>query len=437
MKQFLKNNYLYLILFCVFLLFNLFCSVLTLDEVWSYGFSYNLYHGAIPYKDFNMVITPFYPFFMSLPMFIFGDNLIIFHIMNALLVTVSIKLLFTLLDRKAWLVLPFFLFPLNITFPNYNFFLFLLFLVLLVMEEKKESDYWIGVILSLVFLTKQSVGFVLLFSVLFYLPNYKKIGKRLIGFIVPILFTMLVLFVLGCIPEFIDYCVLGLFDFGSGNGKVFSPIFFLTIICIGIIIYLFFKKKKINILYILLFSSLCIPLFDFYHFQLFLLGGIVVYLMNSIHTFKRAPLIGITLGLGLICTYFFHMSWDGYYPNDISHFEYRYLTKEHITQTKNTLNLMKKYHNKVIFVGPNGYYYKIILNKKMNSLDLINTGNWGYHGSDKLLKKVKSLDKDYVFFVSGDEFGLGKQTDQQLIAYIIEKGIKIEEEYSYSVYRLE
>ena len=46
-----------------------------LDEIWNYGFMHNIYSGLVPYKDFNMVITPFFPMLFSLPFFIFGSNL--------------------------------------------------------------------------------------------------------------------------------------------------------------------------------------------------------------------------------------------------------------------------------------------------------------------------------------------------------------------------
>ena len=35
------------------------------DELFSYGFSYNIINGLIPYKDFNMVITPLFPYLLS------------------------------------------------------------------------------------------------------------------------------------------------------------------------------------------------------------------------------------------------------------------------------------------------------------------------------------------------------------------------------------
>ena len=83
----LKKISKFLLIFFIILIFNLIFSPINGDEVWNYGFANNLYQGLIPYKDFNMVLTPFYPFLMSIPFYVFGSNMLIFHITNALLIT--------------------------------------------------------------------------------------------------------------------------------------------------------------------------------------------------------------------------------------------------------------------------------------------------------------------------------------------------------------
>ena len=69
-------------LFIIILGFNLFLYSSTLDEIWNYGFSYNILNGVLPYRDFNMVLTPLYSFIMTIPLFIFGNNILVFHIFN-------------------------------------------------------------------------------------------------------------------------------------------------------------------------------------------------------------------------------------------------------------------------------------------------------------------------------------------------------------------
>ena len=61
-----KNIFLAIALFFIFLIWNLILVPVNLDEIWNYGFSHNIYSGLVPYRDFNMIITPFYNFLMSL-----------------------------------------------------------------------------------------------------------------------------------------------------------------------------------------------------------------------------------------------------------------------------------------------------------------------------------------------------------------------------------
>ena len=70
----------YFLVFFFFLFWNLIVQPIYIDENWNYGFAHNIYNGLIPYKDFNMVLTPLFPFIMSFPFFIFGSSILIFHI---------------------------------------------------------------------------------------------------------------------------------------------------------------------------------------------------------------------------------------------------------------------------------------------------------------------------------------------------------------------
>ena len=196
------------------------------------------------------------------------------------------------------------------------------------------------------------------------------------------------------------------------------------------------NTKKIDYYYLLTFISICIPLFDLYHVQVYVIAYLIILFMNNTKLFKP-KLIGLTLFIGLLSIYIIKSDFNiKYYPNKLNLFEYRYISNKNIKSTNEVIKYMNKYNNKVMFIGPNAYYYKLITKQKINDLDLINTGNFGYNGSSKLLNRVKSLPKDYVFFVKKDEFGKGKQTDQKLIKYIIKNYKKIDEIYLYDIYRI-
>jgi hypothetical protein len=76
-----KNQIIELIIICILtLLFTLICVCLSNDEIWTYGFSYNIATGLIPYKDFNMIITPLFPLLGAIILNIFGKNIIFIKI---------------------------------------------------------------------------------------------------------------------------------------------------------------------------------------------------------------------------------------------------------------------------------------------------------------------------------------------------------------------
>ena len=423
----------FIVLFILFLLFNLIISPLNLDEIWSYGFSYNIANGLIPYKDFNMVITPFYPILMALFLKI-NHSILFFHIINALIPTCILFIAHKLIKEKVFIILPLLIFPINITFPNYNIFLLLLFILLIYLEKNNKNDLLIGVLLSLIFLTKHTVGLFLVPVSLYYLKDKKKIFKRLITFLIPVIIFIFYLLITKSLNSFIDLCILGLFDFGKGNTSI-NIFFYITIFLLVVLLLLIKDNKKIDYYYLLTFISICIPLFDLYHVQIYLISYLIILFMNNNKLFKP-KLVGITLFIGLLSIYIIKCNFNTkYYPNKLNLFEYKYISKNSINNTNEVIKYMNKYNNKVMFIGPNAYYYKLITKQKINDLDLINTGNFGYNGSNKLLKRVKNLDKDYVFFVNKDEIGYGKQTDQKLIKYIINNYQKIDEISSYNIYK--
>ena len=66
----------YIVIFLIILVFNMLIVPTDLDEIWSYGFSISMRNGLVPYRDFNMVVTPIYPFIISIFLFIFGKNIL-------------------------------------------------------------------------------------------------------------------------------------------------------------------------------------------------------------------------------------------------------------------------------------------------------------------------------------------------------------------------
>ena len=432
----------YICLFCLFLVWNLLVQPINLDEIWNYGFSHNMYSGLIPYLDFNMVITPLYPLIMSLPFYIFGSNMLVFHLQQAVMLTFTCYLLFKLIDDKAWLIILFYFFPLSFSFPSYNCFLFFLFVIILYLEKINFNDLLIGLLLGAVILTKQSVGICLVLPSLFYFNNKKKIVKRCIGIIIPIICFLIYLVITNSYSQFLDLCIFGLFDFAQGNGKISLPFFALTIVLLLFTCLLIRKKENYDKLlgyYTLAFYSIVVPLFDINHFQPALMAFFTYYFISSYKIFKfdfRLFSIGIIIGV-IIVTFIMSIEGKIIYPNDINHFEYR-LLDENIIDFTNEITEFTKNNSfrKVIYLNSNGYYFKLINDQKIDYFDLINVGNWGYNGSEKLINAIKN-NKDAIFVISKEDFSDKKQTDKSAIKYIVNNGKKIKSIRIYDFYILE
>ena len=422
-----KSLILIIFLFLLFLLFNLILFPTNLDEIWNYGFSHNLYSGLIPYKDFNMVITPFYPFIMSLGFHIFGSSMLVFHIEHAIILICLCVLLFLLIDKKAWFIVALMLFPVNVSFPSYNIFLYFLLVLIIYLEKEKRSDYLIGFLLGLCVLTKHSVGLCLLLPSLYYIKDLKKVGRRFLGFIVPLFVFIIYLIITKSMIPFIDLCILGLFDFASENGKAFNIYFLLFIIMIGITIYFIVKDRK-NLVnyYVLAFYSIMIPLFDIYHFMVAFLAFLILILSKVKKDIIKPGLFGISIILfSAVLLMDSRFKSKIIYPNNIKHFEYRFIDYDSILFTNKVNDSIKKNSDReFVFLNSNGYYFRLINDMKISYIDLINAGNFGYNGSDKLLKEIKKR-KNSIFLVDKSELSPIKQSDKQALNYVIDNGKKI------------
>ena len=440
-KPFIK----YFIVFFFFLFWSLIVQPISLDEIWNYGFSYNIYNGLIPYKDFNMVMTPIYPMIMSVFLMI-NSSILTMHIVNSLMLTVMIYLIEKLINKKynISIFLILLIFPMSLIFPSYNIFLLMLLILIIYLEKNNSNDYLIGFILGFLILTKQSVGvFVALVSLYYLYKDKSKVIRRIIGCFIPCFCFLIYLIISNSFSSFLDLCLFGLFDFGKSNSN-FNYLFIFGI-CLLILNILLIKnsKDKLNYYYLLSFFSIMIPLFDLYHVLIYFFSFIFIYLFEEDISFKCKYLnielfiFGLLIGIVFVGS-FYRFNDKVYFPNNINHFEYRMVNDKYLDYSDTINGRFLEYRElgyRVVFLSADGYYFKLINDIDIDYLDLINSGNWGYNGSSKLLNKIKSC-KNCVFFLDENEIGLNKQTDQKLLKYVIDNGCIKEEFGNYKVYML-
>lgn len=443
MKVKLKPILKYTFLFFLFFLFTLICMPINLDEVWNYGFSYNIYQGLLPYKDFNMVLTPFYPFFMSLFLHLFGSGIVTMHFINAIFLCICCYLLFQLFDKKAYLIIFFFFFPYCLVFPNYNMFLIFLTILLIYLEKKeieapnKKLDYIIGIVLGCSILTKQTVGICLLLPSIICQRKQKKLQKRVIGLSIPLLIFFLYLLGTNTLKEFIDLCILGLIDF-SGNSKGINLFAIISFILIIMNINWIRKEKNIVNYYVLSFTSILIPICDPYHFFAYF----AIYLLMIIPRIKKDyinyALLSITsiIILGGMNFYYYTGGKKVTYPNNLHNFEYRLVSYDNLIFTKQVLTFIQKEQkkgNEIVLLNANAYYFKLINQDSIHYIDLINHGNWGYHGSDKLLNKLKNK-KNTIYLINQDDFDPRSQIDKKALNYVVKNYQKTQKIGCFDIY---
>lgn len=390
----LKNNKLEVlelaIIFIITLILNITCTHITNDEIWNYGFSYNIATGLIPYKDFNMVITPLFPMLGAIFMTIFGKNLIIYHIFNSI-ICISIFHYMKKQNPQSYYITYSIL--LLYSLPNYSLFCILLLYILMSLEEKKANDYLIGIILGLTFLTKQNIGIYLCIPTLF-IKNINKIIKRIIGFIFPILILLFYLINNNCLYEFIDYAFLGISSFAKQNIFVSLSCLLLTIMILIYLIYTYIKKRELKILYLICIQGLAFPLIDPYHVILPFMVGLN-YLLNNINLNKKIIKYAFLSFIVCILSYnTYEYSIDKYkYPNNTDVYKYRKLNTETEDSIELVLNYLKNTEDKVFIIDPYAYLIKLEANIPITKFDLLNNGNLGKNGEIKITKEIDEICK--------------------------------------------
>ncbi len=443
MSKYLK--YLFLFIFSFFAM-SFFLTYFDGDVLWNYGFSYALSNQEIPYRDFNMIITPLYPFIMSFLLKI-NTNIIFFYLENALLITILFVFLFKLFDYKAWLFLILLFFPIpSLVFPSYNLFLIFLFIVIIYLEKKEANDYLIGFIIGLSFLTKQSVGlFLLLPSIFYYFKSFSKLLKRLLGFLFPLSLFFFYLLITKSLTAFLDLCLFGLFDFSSSNSSSFNIalIIGLTLIIISIILFLK-HKNNINYFYVLCFASIMVPLFDYPHIEYFVFAFLILFVDKITIPKKNLLFNTLLFSIAFVLIFFFFTTFQGniHYPNKFHNFNYRLLydkNGEDYIRNKMIQYINTNKDKEIIILASDAYFYKITCDLKITSFDLLNKGNHGYHGTNKIKSKLASLKKGTIIIVDTNETYSSRsnnsiQFNRDIALYGIKLGQKITKIGGYTIY---
>lgn len=391
----MKRNFVrFLILTFIYLSFTYFIHPTTGDEVWNFGFSYNIAKGAIPYRDFNMIILPLYSLIFAIPLKLFANKLFVFHLFNAIFS--SFVLVFINRNNNIFSVIYLFLLVNLVPIVyGYNHFIMLLLILVLYIEANnyKYKNEITGLLLGCILATKQNVGLVLFIP---YIINSKDKLKSLVYFCFPPILVLVYLLINNALFECIDYCFLGLKNFKNNfyNPSCIAFIIF-EILLISYLLIKYKKSKDINYLYLLLFQVLVYPIFDTHHILISLIP-IIYYVSSKIDNKRYYILLSIII---VIC--YFNNRYKMYLSN-LNNFEYRNFGSNIVDKNiERHISFLKQNNKNIIFnFTSDAYMIKIVMNEKINKFDLINTGNMGFD-EKKHIDDIKEIckNKNCIFIV--------------------------------------
>ena len=376
-----KHLLIFTTIFLILSIFSIF-EIINMDLIWTYGFSYNISENLIPYKDFNMVISPLYSFIFSIPLRIFGNSLIAFKLSHIFIYSLILTLIYNKLGKKTFILI--FIIAIQNTICWYNTFSALLVLLILYLldSNSKYKDIFIGLIIGFILMTKHNIGLTLF---LVYIITSKRKFISLVSISIPVLITISILLITNSFIEFIDCCYLGLGNFL--DNLLITP--FDLIFSIITIIYLLIeliKEKNIKLLYIIAFMIMVFPIIDTNHFLISLIP--VTYYILYKNNFLPKYIITILITLQIILNITNIKQIEILTDNNFLKYNIAYKgINNYLKEYSKYINNLNK--NTYTFIT-NSYLLKLYNNENPTFYNLINNGNLGKNHK----KYIKEIDKN-------------------------------------------
>ena len=473
----------------LFLVARLTAPATDLDEVWNYNTANAFAMGLIPYKQVSMITTPLLPMVNSIFLKIFFNGIITYRVVMGIifaLIVLFIYLIIRELSNKRLLsyICAFFMGTLLIKNflldYNYLFLLIVLMIAFLEVRDLKKNENFnfnhnlcVGLLTGLAFLTKQTIGLLLIIVVIFEVFIYMKkigfdlkltkfiklIGVRIFGMMVPITMFLIYLGVNGAFNDFINYAIKGVKEFSNSvpyyrlfdsNDKVVSIISRLFII-VYIPLFITFilecvknKKMKDELMniYVLAICSIPViaiiyPISDDFHlivasvFALTVVAYLLIFLLNEIDKFvkidvfyKKLLLIGLLFIIILISFKNAIIERNLNIKENVlvsfKHYEGIYVPKYLSNRISDVTDKVRLYSNsgrESIIIDAEAAIYDIVLNKYKKNYDMLLIGNIGERGVEKIINEIKDSHNVY-YFVKNPQYALNWQLPEDIIDYI-------------------
>ena len=441
-KEYILNIVYYSIL-CIFLFFGILNRELgNMDELWNFLSAKNIINGLLPYKDFNVIVTPFSMFVNSLFLHI-NPNLFTFRIIYFVWYLILIIILNKIMDvlnikgLLKYFVLSVIMGGLLIAcYYDYNF-IQLVFILLLIYLSLKNKDYsnkrfniFIPLIAGFTIINKQSTGVVIcLITLLLLIINNHKNLKLLFSYsfimLIPSLLFFIYLLISKSLFDFYDLCILGLFTFS--NGLVVRSCIVYLIINYIVMIILFRRNKNRELIILFCYAiaslSVIIPIVDFHHSALAIIVAILFFAYIINHKIRipkddYSSSFIIIIVIIILSSFSIHLYFhtprfkSGVYKNIPVDIQF----EENIKNVSNYVLNQSKDHNVIImdFYAP---VYDLNMNRYEKYFDLFDNGNFGLYGKKEMYSVIKQ--KNNIILI--DNHFIHWQRPDDIINYVKEK----------------
>ena len=473
----------------LFLVDRLTAPATDLDEIWNYNTAKAFAMGLIPYKQVSMITTPLLPMINSIFLKVVFNGIMTYRVVMGIvfaLIVLFIYLIIRELSSKKLLsyICAFFIGTLLIKkfLLDYNYLFLLISLVIAFLEirdiKKNENfnfnhNLCVGLLTGLAFLTKQTIGLLLIIVVIFEVFIYMKktgfdlkitkfiklIGVRIFGMMVPITIFLIYLGVNGAFNDFINYAIKGVKEFSnsipyyrllnSTDYKI-AIISRLFIIVYGSLFITFIlecvknKKMKDDLMniYILAICSIPViaiiyPISDDFHlivasvFALIIIAYLFIIVLKKIDGFikidmfyKKLLLIGMLVVIVLISFKNLIIERNINVKENVlvsfKHYEGIYVPKYLSNRISDVTDKVRLYSNsgrESIIIDAEAAIYDIVLNRYKKNYDMLLIGNIGEHGVEKIINEIKDSHNVY-YFVKNPQYALNWQLPEDIVDYI-------------------
>lgn len=398
-----KKYLLFISILLLIITFVISSPISNLDELWNFSMGKNIANGLLPYKDFNLIIMPLYPFVNGLILAVFGKTLLTFRISYILiifLINVMIYKVFKKLNIKfSYILMTIITFLLlRYGYNDYNLFQVLLTLLIIYLELKEnKNNLLIGLLCGIAIINKQTTGLILsiialISPIILEKFNFKQTIERIMGMLIFILTFTLYVTYNNLWPDFIDQTVLGIFTF-SNKLLVTKTIPVLILVFIFVIYSILTKKedknKKLLLMYAIGSLVVIYPICDYIHLLLGLipLTILVFYYLKDIKlSFKS--LIYIVIIINLVFSVKYLKSYITS-PKINNYQVYNNLILEN--DKKEDLDIITTYlkeNDNTYILDFTASKYMLAINRYNKYYDLFMNGNFGKKGEEEIIEQL-------------------------------------------------